>query len=212
MGADRVTVGPLSSNATNSFDTQALVQDVQNNTLSVSGSSRKLAVLQSAIAVLPAQTALTAITAAQVVLSQAFNPGALNVVNRTLRVSGSLIYSTTATNVATISLALVLGGVTLCTITTAATNTAASANLPIQFEFELNVVSLGASATVESHGWVAANIGTVAAAAIATYLDTNTAVSSAVNLLTAATLQLTIAASAAVPSAQLRQATIELAA
>ncbi len=212
MGADRVTVGPLSSNATNSFDAQALVQDVQNNTLSVSGSSRKLAVLQSAIAVLPAQTALTAITAAQVVLSQAFNPGALNVQNRTIRVSGSLIYSTTATNVATISLALVLGGVTLCTITTAATNTAASANLPIQFEFELNVVSLGASATVESHGWVAANIGTVAAAAIATYLDTNTAVSSAVNLLTAATLQLTIAASAAVPSAQLRQATIELAA
>ncbi len=212
MGADRITVGPLSSNATNSYDAQAIVQDVQNNTLSISGTSKKLTAMQSAIAVLGAQTALTAITAAQVVLSQAFNPGALNVMNRTIRVSGSLIYSTTATNVATISLALVLGGVTLCTITTAPTNTTASANLPIQFEFELTVVSLGATATVESHGWVAANIGTVAAAAIANYLDTNTAVSSAVNLLTSTTLQLTIAASAAVPSAQLRQATIELAA
>lgn len=210
MGADRVTVGPLSSNATNSFDTQALVLDVQNNTLSISGASRKLAALQSAIAVVGAQTALTAITAAQVLLSQAFNQGALNVQNRTIRVSGSLIYSTTAANAATISLALVLGGVTLCTITTAPTNTAASTNLPIQFEFELSVASLGATATIESHGSVAANIGTVAAAAIANYLDTNTAVSGAVNLLAATTLEVQIAASAAVPSAQLRQATIEL--
>jgi hypothetical protein len=71
------------------------------------------------------------------------------------------------------------------------------------------VVTLGAAATIESHGRLNANIGTVAAAAIATYLDTNTAVSAAVNLLGAATLSVTIAASAAIPSAQLRSVRLE---
>jgi hypothetical protein len=158
--------------------------------------------------VLPAQTAKTAITTAQTLLSFAFAAGALNVIGRKLRVKGVLIYSTTAANVATISFALKLGTVTLCTITTAATNTTASTSLPIHFEFELTVVTLGATATLESHGRVEANIGTTAAAAVAVYLDTNTAVSSAVNLTAAETLSVTIAASAAVPTAQLRSATL----
>jgi hypothetical protein len=210
MGADRVTYGPPNAAGVNLYDQKAVVLDQTNGVLYSSGSSngRKLMAAMGAPLVLPPQTALTAITTAQQLLTFAFLAGALNVTGRKIRVKGVLIYSTTSTNVATLSFALILGGVTLCTITTAATNTAASANLPIAFEFELTVVTLGATATIESHGRVDANIGTAAAAAVATYLDTNTAVSSAVNLAAAATLSVTIAASAAVPSAQLRSATV----
>lgn len=213
MGADRITQGPPSSSGINQFDTQAVVLDAQNNHLYSSGLSRKLRLLHKTAVNLPAQTTLTAITTAQNLISQAFNAGELNVTGRKLRVTLYLIYSTNVGNVATLSFALTLGGVTLCTITTAATNTAASANLPIKVEFELTVATLGASATIESHGRVDANIGTTAAAAVATYLDTNTAVSAAVNLLTAPTLLVTVAAGvAAVPSMQLRSASVDLAA
>lgn len=212
MGADRITQGPLNSAGTDPFDSQALILDAENNFLEVSGNAHKRAALRSAIAVIQAQTALTAITTAQVLLSKALNAGALNVTGRTVRVRGSLIYSTTATNVATITLALVLGATTLCTITTAATNTAASTNLPIQFEFVLSVAVPGgaAASNIESHGSVRADIGTAAAAAIAQYLDTNTAVVTGADLTAANTLEVTIAASAAVPSAQLLLSEIEL--
>ncbi len=210
MGADRVTYGPPNANGVNIYDQKALVLDQTNGVLYVSGAAngRKLMLAMGAPLVLPAQTAKTAITTAQALLAFAFGPGALNVVGRKLRVRGVAIYATTAGNVATLSIALTLGGVTLCTITTPATNTAASTNLPLQFEFELTVVTLGATATIESHGRVDVNIGTVAAAVATTYLDTNVAVSSAVNLTAASTLGVTIAASAAIPSAQLRSATV----
>lgn len=210
MGADRVTYGPPAANGLNIWDQKAITLDQTNGVMYSSGAQngRKFMAAMGAPLVLPAQTALTAITTAQQLLAFIFAAGALNVTGRKIRVKGRAIYSTTSTNVATISIALVLGGVTLCTITTAATNTAASANLPIEFEFELTVVTLGATATIESHGKVIANIGTVAAAACADYLDTNTAVSAAVNLTAAATLQVTVAASAAIPSLQLRSATV----
>jgi hypothetical protein len=210
MGADRVTYGPPFANGFNTFDEKAILLDQVSGVMysSGSGNGRKVQLAMCAPLVLPAQTAKTAITTAQVLLSFAFVAGALNVIGRKLRVKGVMIYSTTVANVAAISFALKLGTVTLCTITTAATNTAASAGLPIHFEFELTVVTLGATATIESHGRVDANIGTAAAAAAAVYLDTNTAVSSAVNLTAAQTLEVTIAASAAVPSAQLRSATV----
>jgi hypothetical protein len=179
MGANRIQKGPLNATATNPLDTVAIVQDQQNNTLSISGDTHKLTTLQELIAVIGPQLALTTITTAQTLLSTAnlsparFNAGELNVAGRTLLVSGSLVYSTTGGNVATITLELTLGGVTLCTITTAATNTAASTNLPVQFQFELNVAATGVNGILQTHGQVNANIGTTAAAAIATYLDTN---------------------------------------
>jgi hypothetical protein len=210
MGADRVTYGPPSASGVNSFDQKAIVLDQTNGVMYSSGAAnnRKLMAAMGAPLVLSAQPALAAITAAQTLLTFTFGAGALNVTGRKLRVKVFLIYSTTAGNVATISLQLVLGGVTLCTITTAATNTAASANLPIYFEFEATVVTLGATATLESHGRVDANLGTAAAGAVTTSLDTNAAVSAAVNLSAAATLTVRIAASAAIPSAQLRSATV----
>lgn len=207
MGADRITNGPQSD----PFDSPgATVVDQLTGTIGVITSTRVLQRARTRLLTLQGQTALTAITAAQTLLSLPFKAGALNAVGRSLRVKGTLIYSTTSTNVATISFAIKLGSTTLCTITTAATNTAASTNLPIQFEFNLTVAVAGASATIESHGAVQANIGTVAAAAVAAYLDTNTAVSSAVDLTAAQTLTVTIAASAAVPSAQLVLASVDL--
>jgi hypothetical protein len=159
------------------------------------------------------QVALTAITTAQTLMSQAMAAGLLNVKNRTLRVKGSLIYSTTSTNVATITIAIKLGSTTLCTITTAATNTAASTGLPIQFEFLISVATIGnaAASAIEAHGKVDANISAnTPAAAIASYLDINAAVVTGVDLTVAETLAVTIAASAAVPSAQLLLASIDL--
>lgn len=208
MGADSVVQGPPV--ATQLFGTEGLVLDAANNVLYTFGASRTPAALTSALLTLGPQTALTAITTAQTLLSKAFGAGALNVVGRTVTVTGNLIYSTTSTNVATISIALILGGVTLLTITTAATNTAASTNLPINFSFTATVTATGVSGTLIATGVVNADIGTAAAADTATYLGTNTAVSSAVNLLTAETLSVTIAASAAVPSATLLNASVQL--
>lgn len=210
MGADRITHGPVNSAGTNPFDTQALILDVDNDILEISGKAQTRHALRKAITILQEQTALTAITTAQALLAKALNAGAMNVANRTVRVRGRIIYSTTSANVATITLALVLGGVTLCSITTAATNTAASTGLPIDFDFVFSVATTGATPNIESHGSVRANIGTVAAAAIAEYLDTNAAVVAGPSLIAQQTLQVTIAASAAVPSAQLLFSETEL--
>lgn len=165
---------------------------------------------RSTLLQLPAQTALTAITTAQTMFSTKLAAGLLNVLGRTLRIRGSLVYSTTSTNVATLTIAVKLGTVTLFTITTDASNTAASTNLPVEFELTIATAATGASGTLEVHGSVDANLGTAATAAVSRYLDGNAAVSSAVNLTSALTLAVTIAASAAVPSATLRQLVIEV--
>lgn len=206
MGADTVSNGYPAPNQI--VGPQGLILDRVNNLLYTFGANMALALVQSAIKVLGIQTALSAITTAQNFLTYTFGAGVLNLVGRTFTVTGSAIYSTTSANVATITIALTLGGVTLCTITTAATNTAASTNLPISFSFTATVVSVGASGTLFTTGSVKANIGTAAAAAIAEYLGTNTGASSAVNLLTAETLAVTIAGSAAIPSAQLLNAQV----
>lgn len=216
MGADRCTVGPPPNQAgSNQYDNEAITVDIQNGDLYVSGNGRTFHALRKVIQTLQAQTALTAITTAQNLLSLTFNnKGRLLFTNRTVKVTLWLIYNSTSANVAALTFALSLGGVALCSIPTAATNTAASTGLPVKVEFEFSVAALttgGTAATIESHGRVDANISAnTPAAAVATYLDTNTAVSSAVNLTTALTMLVTVAASAAVPSMQVRMARVEL--
>lgn len=177
MGADRITTGPLSLAGTNQFDTPgAMVVDQQNGVMHVVTTSKMLATAGCTLGIIQPQLALTAITTAQTLFSKALNAGVLNVAGRWLHVQGSLVYSSTGGNVATISLALTLGGVTLCTITTAATNTSASTNLPIQFSWDVFVPAGNKGGSVSGMvvtGSVSANIGTAAAAAIATYLCTN---------------------------------------
>lgn len=208
MGADTVVLGPP---AAAQPGTEGIILDQANGNLYVFGQPGTPALLRSAIAVLGGQTALTAITTAQTLISKVFAAGSLNVVGRTLVINLTLTYNTTVANVATLTFAVTLGGVTLFSVTTDATNTAASSNLPVQLQFIITTTTTGATATMTTSGTVSADLGTVATAAVTSYVKA-AAVSSAVNLLTAETLLVTIAASAAVPSATVRSALIELAA
>lgn len=211
MAFERVTTGPLNPTGVDPFDAPGLVFDQQNNVLAAVGNSRNMTVQQSAQLILTAQTALTAITTAQNLFTKAFPAGALNVVGRTLLITGFIIYTSPGTTTPTITIAITLGGVTLVTITTSGISATASTNLQIQFQFQATIVSTGASGTLEAHGDVAANLtANTPGGAVNEFADTNTAVSSAVNLTNALTLAATIAASSTVTSAQLRMASVEL--
>jgi hypothetical protein len=211
MSITRITQGPLTTAGTNPYDQQSVVLDVVNNIMETSGNSHVLAACQTALAVIGPQTALTTITTAQNLISKVLGAGALNKLNRTLLIEGTLIYTSPGTTTPTISIAVTLGGVTLCTITTAGVSSTLSTNMPIQFAFLLNTSAVGSAGTIESHGTVSANItANTPAAAVASYSDTNTAASSAVNLTTALTLLVTIAASSTITSAQLRLASINV--
>lgn len=176
MGADRITTGPLGTAGTDAYDSPgAIVADQQNGLMQVVTSTRVLQTARSTQLLLGPQVALTAITTAQNLISKALNAGVLNVAGRWVTIKGWLIYSSTDSNVATITIAIKLGGVTLCTITTAATNTTASTNLPIKFEFDVFVPAgnkAGSTSALFAHGKVDANIGTAAAGSTTAYLDT----------------------------------------
>jgi hypothetical protein len=174
MSFEQITTGPSSAGVGNgSCAPNGLTLDQQNNVMASVGLAGKESVLQTRLANFQQQVPLSAITTAQTLISQVLNKYFLNRINRTLWIHGKLIYNTTSTNVATLTIALMAGTTTLCTITTAATNTAASTNLPVEFDFELKVVATGKGGAIQSRGNVNANIGTAAAAAIASYLDTN---------------------------------------
>ena len=190
---------------------QALIFDRKSNIVESVGDAGIAAALQTALFIQTAQTALTAITTAQNFFNKTLAAGVLNKLNRTIQITGSFIYTTPGTTAPVMTITLVLGGVTLCAITAAALSTTASSNMPVQFSFTFNVVSTGASGTIESHGFVNANISAnTPAAAANTYNDTNTAVSSAVNLTSALALQVQISSTLAITSAQLRQLSIEI--
>lgn len=210
MSFAQQTSGPATATGKNT-NIGALIQDRTNNIAETVGVGGVAQALMSALYVLTAQTALTAITTAQNLFNQTLGAQVLNKTARKIRIKGRIIYNSTGAAVATITLAVKFGGVALVSITTAATDTAASTGMPIDFEFTLTTVTTGTSGTIEAHGKVTANISanTPAAAAV-TYLDTNVAVSSAVNLNIAEALVVTIAASAAIPSAQLREMTVEV--
>lgn len=211
MGADRVTNGPPSTTGVNQYDSEAIVLDQVNGTLYVSGKSRNLHALRKAQVVIQQQAALTTITTAQNLISSSLNAGSPNVKGRTVVIRGKLIYTSPGTTAPVLSLALVLGGVTLCTVTLPAISTTASTNMPVEFEFTYVVATTGTGATITSSGEVIANISAnTPAAAASVYLDTNTAVSAAVNLTVANTLLVTIASTLTLTSAQLLYATIEL--
>jgi hypothetical protein len=209
MAFESITKGPSGPTSSNlALTPNGLGLDQQNNVVVSVGSAGTEQALQTALLVLQAQTALTAITTAQNLISQALNAGFLNRKNRTLQITVFGIYTTPA-GTPTLTFAVTLGGVTLCSITTAAT-AGSGTNIPFQLSFTISTAATGSSGTIESHGSVSAGITATATAAVAEYVDTNVAVSSAVNLTTALTLLVTIAASSTVTSAQLRLATIEV--
>ena len=204
-----ITDGPV--NATGVASQAApngLILDQTNNVVSSVGKSAQSQALRTAIAVIPAQPVLDAITVAQALFTQELAGYFLNQRGRTLEVSGFGVFTTPA-GTPTVTIALSLGGVALCSITTAAT-AGAGANIPFQFEFTLSTASTGAAGTIESHGTLSIGITAAAAAALAEYGDTNTAVSAAVNLTEELALEVSIAGSTTITSAQLRLATIEV--
>lgn len=163
--------------------------------------------LVTMLSLLAAQTPVTAITTAQTLASLAFLAGAFNKVGRTLRISGTIIF-TVSTATPTTTIAIKLGTVTLLTITTAAL--AASTNGQLTFQALLSVVAAGSAGTVEGHGTVKAQLSTALGTAIAEYADQVTTPATGVNLTSALTLAVTIAASSTMASAQLRQGLVEV--
>jgi hypothetical protein len=206
----QITSGPATSTGKNT-NIGSLIFDKISNIVESVGNAGLAMAHQTALFVVAAQAALTNITAAQNFFSQTLVASVLNKLNRTLLISGQFIYTSPGATTPTISLSVVLGGVTLCTITSAAISATASTNAPGYFQFELTTASTGSTGTIEAHGQLSLNIAAASpSAAIATYLDTNTAVSSAVNLGIANLLQVQIAASSTITSAQLRQFTVEV--
>jgi hypothetical protein len=204
-----ITSGP--SKTSTCTDQPSLHFDKQNNVVSSCGSAYTLQTQQTTIAVYNAQTALSSVTTAQNLFSLPLNAGFQNIVPRTLMICGAGIYTTPGTTAPTMTIQLVEGGITPVAITTAALSTTASTNMPFNFCFWIVTASTGSSGTLEAHGNLNANISAnTPAAAAATYNDTNTAVSSAINLTAANTLALQVSASSTITSVQLRYATVEV--
>jgi hypothetical protein len=151
------------------------------------------------------------VNTAQNLMSASIPAGTLNRVGRSLRVWLAGVYSTPASSTSTITVAITLGGVTLLTITTAALGSITATNDQFNVSAVLSVQTAGSSGVFESHGNLAIGLGAGNSVADTIYTDTNTAVSSAVNLTTAETLQVTITFSnaSASNSATQRQMVLE---
>jgi hypothetical protein len=202
----KTTFGPPAPGVTDT-DKGALIADVQTPAVEMVDTQGNTHGMESTLLLLQAQTALATLTTAQNLFTLAFLAGALNKTNRTLRISGTGIFTTAGTP--TIAVAVKLGAVTLVTITTPAIANAQT-NGQFSFEFIISVASSGSSGTLEAHGELSVEGGANLTTAVANYLDQNTAVSSAVNLTSALTLAVTLAASTTVSSAQLRQGLVEI--
>lgn len=211
MGAfAQQTSGPATATGKNP-NIGALIQDRTNNIVETVGVGGLAHALRKSQNIQGAQTALTTITTAQNLFTKLLNAQMLNKLNRLIKIEGWLIYTSPGTTAPVLSFAVILGGVTLCTITLAALSTTATTNGPIHFEFYALVASTGTSGTLETHGRVEANVAAnTPASDVDVYLDTNTAVSSAVNLNIASTLSVTLASTLTLTSAQLRMFKIDI--
>lgn len=204
-----VVNGP--STSVNCQAAPALYFDQSNNVLSTCGTAHTVSTAQKALATFSAQSAVTSVTTAQTMASLAVNANLQNVAGRTVRICGYGVYTSPGTTTPTLTLQITEGGITPVAVTSAGVSSTASTNMPFNFCFDLTTVATGSSGTLEAHGAVAFNISAnTPAAAQATYQDTNTAVSSAINLVQANTIAIQIAASSTITSVTLRQMTIEL--
>lgn len=202
----KITNGPAQASG---VDTNkiALIYDQQNGIVEAVPVSGTMQALQTALAVLTAQTALTNVTTAQNLMNIVLNAGVLNKKLRTLLISGTGVFSTAGTP--QITIAVVVNTVTVVSIQTPAIG-AAQANGQFTFQFTIQTATTGTGATMEAHGSIQVQGGATLATAVPSYNDQNTAVSSAVNLVAAGSMQVTIAATATLTSVTLRQGTVEV--
>lgn len=117
-------------------------------------------------------------TSATNLMTQTLQAGTLNHLGQTLQIYGAGIINLT-TSTSTVTIAVILNGVTLATFTTTAA--AISLNLGWNLNIEATVASIDGfgNVTLETHGSLQAALTTAAGAATA-FNDTNTAVSSSI--------------------------------
>jgi hypothetical protein len=132
----------------------------------------------------------------QNLMAGTINANVLNSVGRTLKLWGAGLFTTPALSVATITVKVKLGAVTLATFTSSA-NPGTVTNNSFNFELKITTQTAGASAVFEVHGNMTIDLGASPGLADSVFSDINTAVSSAVNSTISNALQITIAFSSA---------------
>ena len=169
--------------------------------------------LPGVLAVLPPQAAITTVTTIQVLngtTAITIPAGAINVVGKHVRIKGMFVFSNGADTPA-LTVTLKFGAVTLAAPVSAA-NANNNSSSPAFFDFDVTTSTTGATGTVEAHGRLMENVASgTAGAAMATYPDTVTAASGAIDLTGAitATINLTVGGGT-VTTATLRQTTVEI--
>lgn len=155
---------------------------------------------------------LTAQTTSTSTTIMASCPLAANIQNsygKILHITGHGVF--TATGTPTVTISAVEGGITPISIPGKAVTTGGQTNAQFTFDFYLTTSATGTSGTLEAHGLLYAQLASAAnSTALATYADTNTAASSAINLTAANTLTLNITGSSGVSASTLRDAQIVL--
>ena len=217
---DRINVlpGPPLTGTTVSSDSNRplLGIDTQTGILYTAGAAGKWqnagsGVLGTGGGVQLAQTPLSTLTTAQTMFTVALPAGIMNSVGRTLRIWGAGVYTSPGTTAPVFTVSAKIAAVTPVAITAAAVSTTASTNAPFEFLFNITTAATGTTGNDEAHGRFDLNIAAGApAAAIATYLDTNTAVSSNYDHTAANTLLIQIAATLTITSVTPRQLTVEV--
>lgn len=155
------------------------------------------AATESSVTVSTSPVTVNANTAGdQNLMSTTITAGLLNSVGKTLRVWGAGVYTTPAASVATITIKIKLGAVTLISITSSA-NPGSVTNNNWNFNAYVTTQTAGATAVFEVHGNMVIDLGASPGLADSIFSDTNTAVSSSLDSTAAQTLQVTVAFSAA---------------
>jgi len=133
------------------------------------------------------------VTTAQNLQSFSVVTAAMNTIGYGLHVTGYGFYSL-GTNTPTLTFAVNLGSLTLCTWTTGVT-TISAANAPFQFTCDAVTTTAGTSGVLEAHGTLSIDLGATNLIGETVYGDTNTSTVGTVSLGTSQTLQVTVTSS-----------------
>lgn len=130
-------------------------------------------------------------TSAANLLTYAIQPNQFNALGKAIHIYGAGEYTTDGGTARTITIAVTWSDGTntrtLLTWTSGAT-TASQTNLPWNVEGYITVQAVGSAGTAFAHGTAWVTLGSSAPGATTSYNDTNTAVSSAINLTVSGTL------------------------
>lgn len=172
---------------------QLAASDLSNGT---TGSGLVVLAIQAAAVNVTPVTVTANVNTDQNLMAATVSANSLNSVGRTLKLWGAGLYTTPALSVATLTVKIKLGSVTLATFTSSA-NAGLVTDNAWNFQAFITTQTAGASAVFEVHGNLMIDLGATPGLADSVFSDVNTAVSSAVDSTTSQTLQITVAFSAA---------------